>query len=128
MQPSVVHTTQPVHEVHHNEAKHHGATTLPAVSMGEFQSKGGALGGSEAHHDAFAGAPSSNHHAPPGIIGGHGAQGTTHLTEKDGHHHGGNVATAGHVGNGTEHKKPSLMDKLNPRKDADGDGKAGFMD
>jgi hypothetical protein len=23
--------------------------------------------------------------------------------------------------------KPSLMDKLNPKKDADGDGKAGFM-
>ncbi len=25
------------------------------------------------------------------------------------------------------HKKPSLLDKLNPRKDADGDGKPGFM-
>lgn len=25
-------------------------------------------------------------------------------------------------------RKPSLMDKLNPRKDADGDGKKGFMD
>jgi hypothetical protein len=27
----------------------------------------------------------------------------------------------------TEHRKPSLLDKLNPKKDADGDGKAGFM-
>lgn len=27
----------------------------------------------------------------------------------------------------TEHKKPSLLDKLNPMKDADGDGKKGFM-
>ncbi|KAK5094430.1 hypothetical protein LTR70_004133 [Exophiala xenobiotica] len=26
-----------------------------------------------------------------------------------------------------EHGKPSLMDKLNPKKDADGDGKGGFM-
>jgi hypothetical protein len=26
-----------------------------------------------------------------------------------------------------EKKKPSLMDKLNPKKDADGDGKPGFM-
>lgn len=26
-----------------------------------------------------------------------------------------------------ERKKPSLMDKLNPKKDADGDGKGGFM-
>jgi hypothetical protein len=27
----------------------------------------------------------------------------------------------------TTHTKPSLMDKLNPKKDADGDGKAGIM-
>ncbi|CAD0109761.1 unnamed protein product [Aureobasidium uvarum] len=27
----------------------------------------------------------------------------------------------------TEHKKPSLLDKLNPLKDSDGDGKKGFM-
>lgn len=26
-----------------------------------------------------------------------------------------------------QHKKPSMMDKLNPKKDADGDGKPGFM-
>lgn len=28
----------------------------------------------------------------------------------------------------TGHKKPSLMDRLNPKKDTDGDGKAGMMD
>jgi len=27
----------------------------------------------------------------------------------------------------TTHKKPSLLDRLNPKIDADGDGKAGFM-
>jgi hypothetical protein len=27
----------------------------------------------------------------------------------------------------TEHKKPSLMDRLNPMKDSDGDGKKGVM-
>ena len=26
-----------------------------------------------------------------------------------------------------QHTKPSMMDKLNPKKDTDGDGKAGFM-
>jgi hypothetical protein len=29
---------------------------------------------------------------------------------------------------GTQGHKPSLMDKLNPMKDADGDGKKGIMD
>jgi len=27
----------------------------------------------------------------------------------------------------SEHKKPGLMDKLNPKVDSDGDGKRGFM-
>lgn len=37
--------------------------------------------------------------------------------------------TAGHTSSHdtSGHKKPSLLDKLNPRKDADGDGKPGFM-
>lgn len=150
VQPSVVHTTQPIHEVHHNEAKHHNASTLPAVSMAEFQKKGGVLGGSETRHDAFDGAPRGPSHEHP--IGGIGAQGTTSLTEKHGqhsqhgngvsggqklHHNGGGVATATTTGTGTTTgtthgtttgtHKPSLMDKLNPKKDADGDGKAGFM-
>ncbi|KAH6615137.1 hypothetical protein C7974DRAFT_319600 [Boeremia exigua] len=36
-----------------------------------------------------------------------------------------NTHTHGSIGG--EKKKPSLMDKLNPKVDADGDGKAGFM-
>jgi hypothetical protein len=28
----------------------------------------------------------------------------------------------------SRHKKPSLLDRLNPRRDADGDGKKGLMD
>lgn len=59
IQPSVVHTTIPVHEVHHNEAKHHSATALPAVTMAEFQKQGGALAGREERTDAFAGEPRS---------------------------------------------------------------------
>lgn len=176
IQPSVVHTTIPVHEVHQNEAKHHTATALPAVSMEQFRSQGGHLGGREERSDAFAGEPK----AVGGTLGGKGAHGTTSLTENDRHHgthgtgngltgsshegtHTGNGLTgsshnASHTGNGltgssrdgtqsgsgltgsshnntgsgtttsTTGKKPSLMDKLNPMKDADGDGKKGLMD
>jgi len=179
IQPSVVHTTVPIHEVHQNEAKHHTATQLPAVSMGEFRNQGGHLGGREERTDAFKGEPRS----VGGTLGGHGAQGTTSLTEEEGRrgysntsgtHNsnalnkadpridsdrdgsrtvGGTTGTTGNIGagssapgttgtgigrntsdnvghtsHGVEHgKKPGLMDKLNPKKDADGDGKAGFM-
>jgi len=34
----------------------------------------------------------------------------------------------GDSGVGMEQKKPSLLDRLNPMKDADGDGKKGLMD
>jgi len=142
IQPSVVHTTVPVHEVHQNEAKHHTASALPAVSMDDFKRQGGSLTGREERSDAFAGEP----RAVGGTLGGAGAAGTTSLTENDssrhGHHtgsHHGSTGTTGTNGTGagldnttsgtssTSTGKPSLMDKLNPKKDANGDGKAGFM-
>merc|ERR1712000_379798 len=142
IQPSVVHTTVPVHEVHQNEAKHHTATSLPAVTMDEFKKQGGHLSGRDERTDAFAGEPRS----VGGTLGGAGAHGTTSLTEKDGHHktqdthgthstHGTGAGVGGTgLGSSTSHSssnttgaKPGLMDKLNPKKDADGDGKAGFM-
>jgi len=144
VQPSVVHSTIPIHEVHHNEAKHHTASALPAVSMSEFQKQGGSLGGREERTDAFQGEPRS----VGGTLGGHGASGTTSLTEKEGgygthgthgHHNtsthdkyeGGAVGstntTHGYNDSATT-KKPSLMDKLNPMKDTDNDGKKGIMD
>jgi hypothetical protein len=51
--------------------------------------------------------------------------------------HGDNFNTTGHGAHGTHgtthgssdvHGKPSMMDKLNPKKDADHDGKTGIMD
>ncbi|PSR82136.1 hypothetical protein BD289DRAFT_468226 [Coniella lustricola] len=141
VQPSVVHTTKPIHEVHHNEAKHHGTSTLPAMSMDDFKKHGGALGGAETRHDKFAGSFDGPLHGRP--IGGEGAQGTTTLTAPDGKYNqshrgvetGSYVGHAGYADNrnveygsvGESTHKPSLMDKLNPKKDADGDGKAGFM-
>jgi len=155
IQPSVVHTTVPVHEVHQNETKHHTATQLPAVSMSEFRKQGGSLNGREERTDAFKGEPKS----VGGTLGGAGAHGTTSLTENEGHNghntttgthghttgthghttgtHGQTTGTQGHNTSGTGYsgtndsttgKKPSLMDKLNPMKDTDHDGKAGMMD
>ncbi|QSZ34462.1 hypothetical protein DSL72_006056 [Monilinia vaccinii-corymbosi] len=172
VQPSVVHTTIPIHEVHQNEAKHHTATALPAVSLDEFRKQGGSIVGREERTDAFVGEPKS----VGGTLGGAGARGTTSLTEEEGlrngHHsgthssthestlnstkngthnstHNGSHTGIGSVGagstttNGVHHttsntststgtstgtrKKASLLDKINPMVDADGDGKAGFM-
>lgn len=139
IQPSVVHTTVPVHEVHHNEAKHHNASALPAVSMSEFKKSGGSLTGRDERTDAFDGEPRAVGSNLGGkvdhTIGGHGAAGTTHLTEQNGGHNtsGTTGATNGspmgsHSGTDVGQKsKPSLMDKINPKIDSNGDGKAGFM-
>lgn len=103
--------------------------------MDEFKRQGGSLGGREERTDAFGGEPK----AVGGTLGGAGAKGTTSLTENDtthGHHKGEHLGTTGTAGStgttassttATDAKKPSLMDKLNPRKDADGDGRAGLM-
>jgi hypothetical protein len=57
---------------------------------------------------------------PGGVGSGH--HGTT--TDEYGNPIGSHGSSTGHTTTG----KPSMMDKLNPKKDADGDGKAGFMD
>ena len=54
--PHVTHTTVPIHEVHHNEAKHHAASALPAVSMEQFKKQGGATGKGE-NIEVFEGHP-----------------------------------------------------------------------
>lgn len=57
IEPHVIHTTQPIHEVHHNSAQHHASTALPAVSMEEFKKQGGTLGGRETRHGEVDGCP-----------------------------------------------------------------------
>jgi hypothetical protein len=193
IQPNVIHTTVPIHEVHHNKATHHNTTALPAMTMSEFTSKGGSLEGREERYDAFEGVPKN---IGAGTAGGFGAirEGEGH---RDHHHvagsprHGdfdntarhGNDTTQGsgfdkighsshereglsHGTHGQQHndfkkdnvlhtdkdrlpdaltedrsradlhnthtntsskEKHGLMDKLNPKVDADGDGKRGFM-
>ncbi|KAI4259316.1 MAG: hypothetical protein L6R42_004634 [Xanthoria sp. 1 TBL-2021] len=164
IQPSVVHTTVPIHEVHHNEAKHHGASALPAVSMADFKKQGGSLTGREERYDGFEGEP----RAVGGALGGNSTGSGMTGSGMTGHHsnttagpHGSNMGnkmdprvdsdrdgsrgygssttgtgsshapvTSGYGSNttGTTGKKPGLMDKLNPMKDTDGDGKKGVME
>lgn len=68
IEPHVVHTTVPIHEVHNNAAQHHATSSLPAVSMADFKKGGGVLTGREERHDGFDGEPRS-------LVGG--ASGTT---------------------------------------------------
>lgn len=55
----MVHTTVPIHEVHHNAAQHHSTSALPAVSMSDFKKQGGVLSGREERYDGFQGEPRS---------------------------------------------------------------------
>jgi hypothetical protein len=59
IEPHVVHTTIPIQEVHHNTAKHHSASALPAVSMSDFKQQWGGLTGREGRQDGFVGEPKS---------------------------------------------------------------------
>jgi len=158
IEPHVVHTTVPVHEKHYNAPQHHTASALPAVNMGEFKKQGGSLHGRDETFNQFEGNPSTigknaggsnnasglgqhnNHQGgltnQQGINPGHRSSGGhTDL----GTNTGGSGYPSGGVGNRGDQRlgevqnhgksgKPSLMDKLNPMKDADGDGKKGLMD
>ena len=45
IQPEVVHTTVPIHEIHRAEAEHHETSVLPMKKMEEFTAGGGILTG-----------------------------------------------------------------------------------
>jgi len=148
VEPHVVHSVNKVHEKHHNPAQMHDSSTLPAMNMSDFKSQGGHLTGREERMDAFDGCPrgvhgtdhSSHDHSSSGLSSHNGLSSTTGHTapgSTTGH------STTGHSTTGTTGKssfgtmdtpksststsKPSMTDKLNPKIDADGDGKAGIM-
>lgn len=94
--------------------------------MAEFQKQGGSVAGRDERSDAFAGEPKT----VGSTIGGHGASGTTSLTQdgtSTGTTTGSSAAGIGYDSTSNTDSKPSLMDKMNPKKDTTGDGKAGFM-
>ncbi|KAI8936205.1 hypothetical protein NX059_006634 [Plenodomus lindquistii] len=81
IQPSVIHTTVPIHEVHHNKATHHETTALPAMTMDQFKAKGGSLTGREERYDEFEGVPKNIGSSTAGGLGA-----VSGLSHKDGHH------------------------------------------
>ncbi|KAK5663852.1 hypothetical protein OQA88_55 [Cercophora sp. LCS_1] len=110
IQPKVVHTTVPIHEVHHEQARDHGTTTMPAVSMDEFKRQGGTLGSSQVE-------PSSSG------IGSMGTSSTAKSTSPSASSTTGNIGLGqSSIPEDKEKKKPSLLDRLNPMKDAEGRG------
>lgn len=106
--------------------------------MQDFKKQGGVLGGRGEKYDGFEGEPRSigkalggRDHDHTGPTAGVGSSGTG--IGSTGHHSGttGVGATGAALGSGSGrdgHAKPSMMDKLNPMKDSDHDGKKGFMD
>lgn len=144
IQPSVVHTTVPIHEVHRNEPKVHSVTALPAVSMSEFQRNGGTLSGREERTDAFEGDPKPVSSAlaggaMPGTTGTHTGTHTgvphsssssiptgnqrTHYGTDGAINPGANTTN---TSSGPVHKS-NLLNKLDPRVDSNNDGQPGFM-
>jgi hypothetical protein len=172
----------PIHEIHHNEPKHHAATALPPVSLADFKKQGGTLSGREERFDGFEGEPraigsslgsaSTGRHTGPHSsqlenkldprvdsdrdgsrnLGGtssgyerntgpHSSQLENKLdprvdSDRDGSRNLGGTSSGygsgtpgyGHDSTSTTGKKPSLLDRLNPMKDTDGDGKKGVLE
>lgn len=149
IQPTVVHTTVPIHEVHHNEPKVHTASALPAVSLSEYQRQGGTLSGRGERVDGFEGEPKAVSQAiggaplaSTGLMGGTGAPTTSRLhrsgsasssdeERRAGRRHVGTdgpIGSSNTTGSGSTapHHKSNLLNKLDPRVDSNNDGKAGF--
>lgn len=86
-----MHTTVPIHEVHHNAATHHSTSALPAVSLADFKKQGGSLTGREERYDGFEGEPRA-------IGGAGGALGGSHSITGD-----RGVGTSAHHGHHDRH-------------------------
>ncbi len=106
IQPSVVHTTVPIHEVHQNEAKHHAASALPAVSMADFKKQGGSLTGREERYDGFEGEPRA---VGSSLGGGSSATGTSSYDNTGLDSSRGTTGSSGYDNTTTTGKKPGLM-------------------
>ncbi|KAK6429685.1 hypothetical protein LTR95_014165 [Oleoguttula sp. CCFEE 5521] len=101
IEPQVVHTTVPLHEVHHNAAQHHSAYALPAVSITTFKNQGGVLTGREERYDGFEGKPRAIGGALGSTTGTSGTSGPTglhgtHDSSLTGSHGTGSGLTGGH--------------------------------
>ena len=155
IQPSIIHTTIPIHEIHHHEAKHHAASALPAVSMSEFRAQGGSLRGREERVDGFEGEPKpvastlGGGSVPTGLSSTHGNTGVSGAgphnsklenklgprvdSDLDGSRNmgasrgsTGTTTTHGNTGvSGTGPHDSKILNKLDPRVDSNNDGSVG---
>jgi hypothetical protein len=57
IQPEVVHTTVPIHEIHPAEAEHHGPSVLPMKKMEEFTMGGILTSGGQKANETYEGEP-----------------------------------------------------------------------
>ncbi|KAK1834557.1 hypothetical protein QBC39DRAFT_369061 [Podospora conica] len=115
IQPEVVHTTVPIHEVHHQGAQVHSTTEMPAMSMDEFKKKGGNLGGTQSERNsAFEGCPQGKGIHPDAMKTANAGS----MSSSAGMSSSSSKAAA-NTGMRTEEKKPSLLDRMNPYKNTD---------
>ncbi|KAH8197552.1 hypothetical protein TruAng_008288 [Truncatella angustata] len=128
IEPHVVHTTVPIHETHHNEAKHHATSTLPAVSMSEFKQHGGTHRGGQHEEHRFEGCPdveggAHSHNKGLSNITSAGAGVAGAGVAAGGHRHrrSSSVSSSDREGVSGPHKS-KVANKLDPRVDSDRDG------
>lgn len=134
IQPIIIHKTKPIHEVHDLEPKHHKATVLPPVSLDELKKKGKAPGSSpKERHVMLKGEPES---LEKGHVEGFGNGYVAPSTRQTTREPSLDIASGSDDESSVrsrisdivdEEKEPSLLSKLNPLTDADGDGKAGIL-
>jgi len=124
IQPEVVHTTVPIHEIHKAESEHHGTSTLPMKTLDDFKAGGGVLtGGQQRSHEAYEGDPRPYNSAMQ-----------LEQTEADKHFHAhdglhDHQRALGRTGGGTTTSGPhssNLENKVDPRVDSDRDGRSGL--
>jgi len=124
IQPEVVHTTVPIHEVHKAEAEHHGISTLPVKTLDEFKTGGGILtGGGHKAHEAYEGDPKPYNKA----MQMERTDADENFKAHDGLHD--HQRALGRSDAGTTNTGPhssNLENKVDPRVDSDRDGRAGI--
>lgn len=140
IEPHVIHTIIKIHEHHENAARFHETSSLPAISLADFKAQGGVLTGRDSRVDSFDGEPRS----VGGALGSHRLESektristptdpkllntTTNARRGSDERLVKPELTTKLSGHGASTvKKPTLTERLNPKIDADGDGRAGIF-
>lgn len=124
VQPEVVHTTVPIHELHRAEAEHHGTSVLPVKKMEEFTAGGGSLtGGGHKAHETYQGDPRAYNSS----MQMDRTDADVNFKEHDGlHDHQRALGSRGAGATTSGPHSSNLENKLDPRVDSDRDGRSGL--